>query len=496
MTVGVLLLYRLKLRMFFLGPLRRQPAMAVLFVLLALLFLPGAFGFGYFFGESPFARLPLLSMGALVVSLFAGAAFLMAPGGGFLLQPAEVDFVATAPVTVRRFALADALFQTTFYGASLLFVGVAALGYGLRTGAPVWAFLVPVVSFGLLIFSIVLLIQSLGIARLLGKRWAWPATGLAFTVFVLPALAEFGFRVRGAYTLVPYPTTAAVQVALLPFGMGQWIGVPVLAAYVLLALGVHTLATNRASLPNLRGTFAFTLTPEAKRTQQEALLRAFGRMRRIGGARLYRTRLVGTMSALHTVRMVRDGTLFLSLLMAVALGLPSLMTGGLAFGGMYVVLFIPIAATAQWMVSDRPNLWILSVSRAPAQAFFLGWWASLAALTAIVGASITVLASVVAGTLDGVAVVATIAGALGGAAGSMVGAARLPYAPNEFTVLPLLHMILTGGLAAVGFVPVLVLGIVLGSQPFVLGVAAVALAAAVAWFSWVLVDATTRKPVV
>lgn len=70
LTVGILTLYRFKLRMF-LGPLRRQPALIALLVILAFLLLPGAFAVGYFFADLPFVAGSLVEVGAFGLSVLA-----------------------------------------------------------------------------------------------------------------------------------------------------------------------------------------------------------------------------------------------------------------------------------------------------------------------------------------------------------------------------------------------------------------------------------------
>lgn len=486
-------LYAFKLRMF-LGPIRRQPALAAALVLVALLTLPGALSMGYFLPALATPATPLVDLGALLLSLFLGFGLLISPGGGLLLQPAEVDFVATAPVTVRRFALADALFQTTLFGVGLGFAGVAAIGYAASVGAPAWAFLVPVASFGTLLFLGVLVFQTLGIARLLRRRWAWPVTGLAFAAFVLPGvLRAAGIPI--SYADLPYPTTAAVQVALLPFGRGDWIGVPVLLAWLLLAVAANALATRTPTLPGLRATFTFSFTPEAKRVQQEALMRLFGKLRITRGARLYRATILRTMAALHRVRMTRDGTLVLGLLFSVVFAFAFIASEGtFPLAGVYIAVFLPTVAVAQWLVSDRTNLWIVAVSGGPPEAFFVGWWSPLAALTAAAGGGLTLFAGVVAGRLDAATTAGTIAAGVAASAGAVVCAARFPYLPNELTVLPLIHILVTGAMAATGLLPVLLLAWLLAPQPVALAAAIVVALVAVAGLSYALVLAATRKP--
>lgn len=495
LTVGILTLYRFKLRMF-LGPLRRQPALIALLVILAFLLLPGAFAVGYFFADLPFVAGSLVEVGAFGLSVLAAMSLLAAPGGGLMLQPAEVDFVAVAPVSVRRFVLADALFQTTAFGVGLPAVGIASLGYTLRTGAPVWAFLVPVAVLLLFLFLGILVIQVLGIARLLRRRWALPAALFLFAVLVTPAAARFVLGIPTAYANLPYPTTAAMQVALLPFGLGDWIGIPILAAFAVAVLAAHAWATRIPSLPNVRATFAaFGFSPEAKRVQQEAMLRAFGRIRRAGSTRIHRQSLRITMAVLHRVRMTRDGTLFLTAVLAVALGFPSLLAGNaFTFGGLYLVLFLPIAAVGQWLATDRPNLWIVRVAGGSPQAFFVGWWLVLAAIVGAAGATISLLAGLPAGRVDGVAVDISVAGAFGATAGSVLCAARFPYAPNEFSARPLIHFFLTSVFGGLGTIPVFAAGFVFRGSPVLVAVSIVLLVAAIGWLSLKLVEYGTRNP--
>ncbi len=493
MTVTAWTLYRFKVAMFT-SALRRQPAGAAAFLVLAILILPGAFAMGYFLPESPFASADLVETFALPLSIVAALGLLAAPGGGMLLQPAEVDFVAVAPVSVRRFALADALFQCTVFGASLPVIGIGVLGYTLRAGVPLWAALVPVGMYALSLFLFTLFVQALGIARLFQRPWVLPVTAGLFVALIAPAIARSALRLPAAYSNLPYPTTAAVQVALLPFGSGGWTGVPIFAAFALLAVAANRWATREPSLPNLRGTFAFSFTPEAKRTQQEALLRAFGHLRRAEGARLHRPSLVRTMAVLHFVRMTRDGTLFLSAILALAIGLPSAFSAApFSFGGFYVSMFLAVAAVAQWMATDRTNNWIVRVSGVPPEAFYVGWWASLAALATGIGIAIALVAGVVLGSIDGVGIAATVAGSLGAVAGSVVAAARWPYVPNEFSMRPILHMTVTGVLGGVFVVPIIAAAFALTGSPGAAAVIATSVAVAGA-VSFTLVRSATRNP--
>ena len=494
MTVGVLALYRFKIRLF-LSPIRRQPAAAVALILVAMMVLPSTFFFGYYFPDAPFAQGSLVETLALPLSIFAAVGILAAPGGGMLLQPAEVDFVAVAPVSVRRFALADALFQATIFGVSLPAVALVALGYVVRTSLPLWAVLVPVAVFAVSLFVFALFVQAVGIARLLRRRWATPLAVTLFLALLAPAIARFVLRQSTAYALLPYPTTATVQVALLPFGWGDWIGVPVLAVFAGVAFLAHEWAVRHPSLPNLRGTFGFAFTPEAKRSQQEALLRVVSRFRRGQSSRIYRPTIVGTMAGLHTVRMMRDGTVFLSLILVVAFGLPSLMSAGaFGFAGLYIVLFLPIAAVGQWMVTDRSNLWVLATAGGASEAFFLGWWIAMGALVTTIGSLLSLFGGLSGGVVDGVGLAATVAGAVGSTAGAVAAAAKFPYAPNEFSARPFLHFLLTGSLAGAGALPVFVFGFLMAANPIAFGLAASGIILALAVLMARLVSWAGRRP--
>ncbi len=495
MSGAVGTMYRFKLAMF-LGPIRRQPAVAVAVGLLAVIFLPAAFGFGFLLPDLPFAQGGFANLASLTLSLFAAFLLISAPGGGVLLQPAEVDFVAVGPVTVRQFARADLLFQATLFGAGLPFVLLFALGYTLRVGAPSWSFLVPFFAVGALLFILIALVQALGIARLLGKPWALPVAALGTVALLAPAALGFAFRVPVQYSSLPFPTTAAVQVALLPFGGGSALGLPLLVAYGGVAFLAHMWATRHPYLPNVRATFALALGPEGKRRQQEVLLRAFGRVRRIGGSRMYRPTVFATMARLHFARMTRDGSLVLSAVIAVVFTVPFLgfgaTSGGL--GAAYVALILPMVSVAQWMVSDRGNLWILLVSGRDPETFFVGWWAALGGFVAAVAAAIALIAGLAAGRPDGTAVAVAVAAGIGGAAGAVIAAARFPYAPNEFSVRPLLHLVLAGLGAAAGAVPVYAIGGAMVAFSNLLPIALAADVAAATYLSSVAVARATRHP--
>ncbi len=494
MTVGVLDLYRLKLRMF-LGPIRRQPAVLAVLVILAVLFLPGAFAFGYFFSETPFATEDLVEIGSFALSAFAAVTLLSAPGGGLLLQPAEVDFVAVAPVTVRRFVLADAMFQCTVFGVGLPGLVVVALGYTLGQGAPVWAFLIPVATLTLLLFLGVLVVQTLGIARLRRKTWAIPVALLLFAVLLAPAVSRVVLQTPIPYAALPFPTTAAVQIALLPFGGGSWTGVPVLAVFAALVLAVHAWSSRVPSLPNVRGTFAFGFNPESRRLQQEAMMRLFGRFRRARSARIHRPALWSTMAAVHRVRMTRDGTLFLCAVMGFALGLPTFIAGAaFSFGGLYVVLFLPIAAVGQWMATDRPNLWIVKVCGGQPQAFFVGWWLVLGTIVAGVGVGISLVGGLAAGRVDVGGIGVALCAAPAATAGAVIASARFPYSPNEFSVRPFLHFLLTGLLGGLGAAPALIATFAFGGAPGFLGALLLGIAVAVGVAGYLLVEWGSRNP--
>ena len=494
LTVTVWTLYRFKLGVF-LAPMRRHPLIIVALAFVAILGLAGMFVFGYFLPDSGILQGDLVEALAVPLSLLAAVGLLTSPGGGMMLQPAEVDFVAVAPVTVRRFAFADALFQATLFGIGIPAISVLSLGFALRTGAPLWAALwTPAMAFVALL-AYTLFIQAFGIARLLRKRWALPLALTLFAILLAPAVARVVLGTMIAYASLPYPTTAVAQAAFLPFGRGTWIGLPVLLAFILVAVGASAWATNRPSLPNLRGTFGLAFSGEGKRMQQEALLRLFGRLRRGDGARLYRPTIAQTMRALHGVRMTRDGTLFFAAIFGLVLGLPSLMSGGsLGSAGLFVAFLLPVASAAQWMISDRPNLWIVRSTATPPEAYFAGWWVSLVALVGTVAAVIGLASSLASGTVDPVGIEAAIAGALGACAASLFCAAKLPYAPNEFSVRPLAHMVLTaifGGLVAL---PILALGFALASNAPVAALAGLPVLAVSAWLLHGFVRATTKHP--
>lgn len=494
MTVGAWTLYRGKLRLF-LAPVRRHPVVVAVLILVAVALLAGMFTFGYFLPELPIPMADLVETFALSLSILAGLGLLTSPGGGMMLQPAEVDFAAVAPVTVRQFAFADALFQVTLFGVSLPGIVVFSLGYGIRTGAPPLTILAPPLVIIIALFSYTLFIQSLGIARLLRKRWALPLSLVLFAILIAPAVARLLFRSPVTYASLPYPTTGVAQAVLVPFGQGGWSNLPALGAFVAIAVAANLWATRRPFLPNLRGTFGLAFTSEGKRLQQEALLRAFGRIRRGEGARLYRPTLLNTMATLHLVRMARDGTLFLAAILGFVFGLPSLLANdSLATGGLYVALFLPVAAAGQWMISDRPNLWIVRATAAPPEAYFTGWWVSLSAVVAAIGVAIGLVAWIVSGTFDAIGIGAAVGGALGASAGALFCAARFPYAPNEFSVRPFLHMIVTaifGGLAAI---PVVAIGFVLASNLVLAGLTILPVLAVSSWLLHKFVRATTKTP--
>jgi hypothetical protein len=498
--MGVWTLYRFKLSLF-LGPIRHQPAAIVGFGLLAVLLVPSAFSFGYFLPELPWATgglTALAEVGALGLSVVVAFFLPTALSGGLLVHPAEIDFVATAPVTVRQFVLADLLLQGTVYGTAFPLVFLGAAGYTIRTGAPLWAALVPIAAFLLLGFVVVTAIQVLGIARLLQKRWAGPAIGLVFVLLLAPAILRFALRLPTGYAGLPYPTSAAVDVALLPFGAGSWTGLPVLLAYAGGAAIAHAWATSRGSLPNLRPTFAFATMFQPglqKQRQQEAMLRAFGRLR-LRGARLHRPSLVGTMTRLHLVRMTRDGTLFMTAILgavfgAIYFGAPE---AG-AVGGSYAVVVLPVAAVAQWMASDRPNLWLVAVSGPPPQAFFQGMWLSLGAFTAVVGTVLSAIPPIVTGRLDASTPVVVVGAALGAVAVSVVCAARFPYPPNALSIRALVHFLLTGVGAGLGGLPVLAAMTAAGSlAPWAAPLAGLAVIPAVALLLHLIVSRGAANP--
>ncbi len=490
-------LYRFKLRMF-LGPIRHQPVAMVGFALLALFVLPGAFLWGYFLPEMlSVTGGNLLELASLALAVLAAFFVLSAPGGGLLLQQAEVDFVSLAPLTVREFVLADLLFQLTFFGAGLPVVLLGALGLSLRLGAPPWSLLAPLATFAVFAAVWISLVQTLGIARAVGKRWAFPATGAIAAGLLGPAALRFAFRLPVAYADLPLPTTAAVEVALFPFGYGTWIGLPILALYAVVVVAGYMWATNRPSLPNLRGTFAFSFGLERRRRQQEALLRAFGRLRPAAGARLYRTRVESTMAVLHFVRMTRDGTLILSAVIATVFVVPFLGLGG-AFpvGGVYLAFLLPVIAVGQWMVTDRSNLWIVLVSGQPPQTFFVGWWASLGGFVACVAGPLSLVVDLAVGRLDGVAFLASISAALGSTTGAVVCAARFPYAPNELSFRPFVHLLLAGLGGGLGAAPAFAIDFLLGRSPLAAALAGIAAFVVVAYIGVAIVARTTLRPAV
>ncbi|MEK6852056.1 MAG: hypothetical protein AABY30_05920, partial [Candidatus Thermoplasmatota archaeon] len=190
--------------------------------------------------------------------------------------------------------------------------------------------------------------------------------------------------------------------------------------------------------------------------QQAALTRLFGRFRRAGGARLHDPSLTRTMMRLHLVRMTRDGTLFMIVIMCLLFG--TLLLGvpetGASNAGI-VVLVLPVAVVGQWMVSDRPNLWLVAVSGQRPESFFRGWWLGLGVFIAAIGVVLSLLPSIVLGTLDPVTPVVLAGAALGSVALMIVGAAKWPYNPSALSVRPFLHFLLGGLGAGMGAAPVL-----------------------------------------
>ena len=146
------------------------------------------------------------------------------------------------------------------------------------------------------------------------------------------------------------------------------------------------------------------------------------------------------------------------------------------------------------MISDRPNLWIVRTSGTRPEAYFAGLWVSLAGLVAVVGFVIGLVASATSRRLDIVGIAAPVAGAFGASAGSVFCAAKIPYAPNEFSARPLAHMIVTAMLGGVGVLPILGVGFALGSNGVLVGFGVLTILAASAWLFHAFVRATTRHP--
>ena len=466
--------------------------------MVAAVFLPGAFGLGYFLPDL-FASAGPLEMGTLATSLALIFYLPTALSGGLLLHPAEIDFVAVAPVSVRRFALADLLFQATVYGLGLPLAIAAAIGYGVRTNAPTWAALAPIGALAAFGATAILTVQALGIARSLGRRWAAPLTLALIAILLAPAILRFALRLPAGYAAYPLPTTAAVDLALLPYGLGSWAGLPVLLAFLGAAAVANLAMTARGSVPNLRATFAFAALFEPglqRQLQAEAMLRAFGRLRRREGARLYRPTILRTMARTHTVRMTRDGTLFMMILLSsvfavLLVGAPK----GVSIGGGYVVVVIPVAAVAQWMQTDRANLWLVAVSGQRPGTFYQGWFLTLGAATAILGAVLALLGSVVAGAPDPLGPLAIAGGGLGAASLAVVCAARFPYVPSQLSVRALIHFLLAGVGAGIGSLPIAAATFALGRVSSAAAIAGgFAGLVAVALLSYHLVGAGAAHP--
>jgi hypothetical protein len=462
--------YGFKIRQFF-GPVRHSAATIILLGLAALVTLPVVLVAGYFLPDTPLWSSPGLGeLFAAGLSAFLAFDLLFALGGGTLTHPAEIDFFATSRLRPREYLAADLLFQfTVTYALTVPAILFAGLGMGLRTGQ--WA-AIGAAALAFLAFAAMGLAlgQAVGLAVAAGRRGAKATLVVLVVLLMLPAGHTF-FPSLPQYSELPYPSTAAAHLIL-----GFLLSGPVLAPAATFALLASAVAiawlwqSGRDVFPNLRPTMriAFGQTDLRKvAMQQEALTRRLSVLTRRISVDLMAGDPLAMMSRFHLVRILRDGSILIVVLltgMLVLIGAanriaePSQSEVTVLTSG-WAGLMIPMILSYNWNATERPNLWTIAMAPRYLGTYFRGFFRATAAVTVVAGT----LGAIAGAFVSPLGLVAALVMAVAscGVAVSIVSAVRIPS--DAFSLKSVLPFLVVPPASIAAGVPVVALALVLGS---------------------------------
>ncbi len=363
----------------YLGRVKRSPRsiLSLLSVYLLWLSVVGAMSVvlrisGIVSGSGPRVVLENVTL-ILVTSVLAVGVFLGMKGGVTAL-PYEIYYVLTSNIRPITFLLSDFVFQAIILSTFVLpptSIVLAVLSYPhhveyLVRGLPIY--------FIAIIFTI-LLGHLLGVSRhWLGDSRSRILGWLILVATFLPLL-YLALGVEASPTLGFHPS-----VILMRSVSGQYGVLVLLAPYFASLLVAYTLAARENFYPSVSPVlFTALMEPPRQFTKYVKTLQPITRLFSIntsGGG-------VSLMYRLHLTRVMREGTLWTGILVLLFLTLansaaPRLMGIGqfpevaeLTMISLYIPL-LPALLSINWSLSERPNLWLVSLARGMERDYVAG----------------------------------------------------------------------------------------------------------------------------
>jgi hypothetical protein len=507
---NVLVLLTYKLKMFF-GPTYRGRFGPLPLIGVILMFVPTGLGMGYAIGGYVDVLGADMAIATLGMVFGAGLAFgfIFALGVGVAASPSELDFLMTAPVKPREYLVADMLFEfTTMLLTGGLAMFLAVFGFLLGMGRPVWLAVPLFVIFGLFMFFVFAIIQSvtvLKITRPAGRVRTIALVLLLLSLLPVAALAAPSLSATVRALPIPQSVFGTVVYDIVFETSVSFVDVAVLAAYVMAVGAVWFSCSNSYFFHGVKPTLSAGLGQidmSSKMAQQRRLIGVFGR----STGTLYLNVLKGGdlsfMTRLNLVRVWRDGSfVFIWFLVAIWLFVGLAQTSSGDTTGMSINLLQagtwPIAIIAlNWCYYERGNLWIAVVGGKSLVTYFKGLMFSLLIIGFVITAVVLGVMTAAGHSLGMRDVAFMIASLVGDSVVATMLLTRIRVNPGAFSpgLLVVLFVTLISG-AVFGFSASFLVGILGGTSTLMMAVqvaATVVFAAAVALVGMLAMDRLAR----
>jgi len=404
LTHIALLLFKVKLKQY-LGQLRRSPTniLSLLLVYLTWLSIIGLVSVmlrftGILSGSGPRGFLGILSEVTVTAVLALGA--FLGVKGGITAFPYEIDYVLTSGVRPRVFLLSDLLFQIfllSFFMLPPTSLMISILTFPLHLDYLSRA--IPLYMSA--IFMAVLLSHALGVSRVpLGERGA-KLVGVIVMFIILAPLIFLALRIKAPEPLALHPALLLTSAMEKPTQDLAWMAVYITA---LAAAYVYVSRLNFYSTvsPIL---FSVLMEPPSRVSRYVKFPERVERVFNLGAAGGF----YSLMYKLHLVRIVREGSLWTGVMVLLFLTLantavPRLIgiaqfpeVAELTMIALYIPL-LPALLSINWSISERPNIWMVKLSREGERPYVSGLF--LAYLTVTLPFSLLLYGLVSIGSSD------------------------------------------------------------------------------------------------
>jgi len=355
----------------------------------------------------------LLNAMAAFLSAYLAVFLMLSMRGGMTTFQAELDFLMTSPVRPRVYLVADLLFQLlsihVFFSPMIPFV----LATGLRLGLPLSSLLIGIALYEVYLVMGLMSMQGLGVIGLRWQsRWLTLLTFLLIGLLILPSLGLVGF-LSVNYSDIPLPATlVSSQLISLLRGVAIDLGAfSAFLAYPLVVSLLYLAVSSKNFFQYARPTVAIAFGEasfRAKSLQTRGLIKHLGPLTKLVTLDYRKGGLLGFLARKELIRVVRDGSLLMVLLIFAiygAIGLTSAslaqQNGDVAGGQMFSLVvysaIVPTMLAVSWSTSERANLWIILVSGRSLAKYFQALFAVFAALAVAIPLGLLIMVSLFAG---------------------------------------------------------------------------------------------------